>query len=88
MPRPIITNEELAKLIYINEDGDMPRRRAFAIDGLFPVTSDQPPGEALGMPSATSVPRVSEAIAEGAKLIVLSDRPTARRSWLPSRPSS
>jgi glutamate synthase (NADPH) large chain len=74
LPRPIITNEELAKLIYINEDGDMPGWRAFAIDGLFPVGGDQPPGEALQDAIRTVCTRVSEAIADGAKLIVLSDR--------------
>src|SRR4029077_7087623 len=47
LPRPIITNEELAKLIYINEDGDMPGWRAFAIDGLFPVTGSRSLGESL-----------------------------------------
>ena len=42
LPRPILTNEELAKLLYVNEDGDMPGFQAFAIDGLFPVGGDRP----------------------------------------------
>ena len=37
LPHPILTNEELAKLLYINDDGDMPGFKPFAIDGLYPV---------------------------------------------------
>ena len=37
LPTPIITNEELAKLLYINDDGDMAQFKSFAIDGLYPV---------------------------------------------------
>src|SRR3546814_7363694 len=33
LPSPIISNEELAKLLYINDDGDMPGFKPFAIDG-------------------------------------------------------
>jgi len=43
MPHPVLTNEELAKLLYINEDGTQPGWRAFAVDGLFPV-GDAGPG--------------------------------------------
>ncbi len=74
LPRPIITNEELAKLLYINEDGDMPGWRAFAIDGLFPVSGDRPAGQLLQEAIDDVCAKVSEAIAGGAKLIVLSDR--------------
>ena len=37
LPHPIITNEELAKLLYINDDNDMPGFKPFAIDGLYRV---------------------------------------------------
>ena len=37
LPHPIITNDELAKLLYINDDSDMPGFQPFAIDGLYPV---------------------------------------------------
>ncbi|MBO0894124.1 MAG: glutamate synthase subunit alpha, partial [Acidimicrobiales bacterium] len=36
LPSPIITNEELAKLLYVDEDDEAPGFRAFAIDGLYP----------------------------------------------------
>src|SRR4051794_1164494 len=37
LPFPIIDNDELGKLLYINEKGETPGFRAYAIDGLYPV---------------------------------------------------
>ncbi|MHB8670991.1 MAG: glutamate synthase large subunit [Acidimicrobiales bacterium] len=71
LPSPIIDNDELAKLLYINDDGDMPGFQAFAVDGLYPVAGG---GEALRASLEQIRARVSRAIAEGAKIIVLSDR--------------
>ena len=34
LPHPILSNSDLAKLLYVNEDGSTPGYRAFAIDGL------------------------------------------------------
>ncbi len=73
MPRPVLTNEELAKLLYINEDGTRPGWHAFAIDGLFPATAPEP-GVALGQALADVCQRIDAAIDAGAKVIVLSDR--------------
>jgi glutamate synthase (NADPH/NADH) large chain len=73
MPRPVLTNEELAKLLYINEDGTQPGWRSFAIDGLFAAKSAQP-GRALRQALDEVCRQVSAAIEEGAKVIVLSDR--------------
>ena len=44
LPMPVIDNDDLAKLLYVNEDGSTPGFRAFAIDGLFEVAGG---GEAL-----------------------------------------
>ncbi len=77
MPQPILTNEELAKLLYINEDGTRPGWQAFAIDGLFPVRGGRPPGEELRHALTDICARVDQAIEDGAKLIVLSDRHTS-----------
>jgi glutamate synthase (NADPH/NADH) large chain len=71
VPHPILTNEELAKLLYINDDGDMVGFKPFAIDGLFPVAEG---GEGLRRALDEVRAKVSEAVADGAKLIVLSDR--------------
>ncbi len=71
LPFPIISNEDLAKLLYISEEGGIPGFKAFVIDGLFPVAEG---GD--GMRAALDEIRikVSDAIAAGANIIVLSDR--------------
>jgi glutamate synthase (NADPH) large chain len=76
MPQPVITNEELAKLLYINEDGTQPGWRAFAVDGLFDARAADP-GRALKEALDKICERVSEEIALGAKIIILSDRHAA-----------
>ena len=89
LPLPVIDRDDLAKLMYVNEGGETPGFKAFAIDGLFEVREA---GEA-GAPTAAGGEslrraiddvrrRVSEAIAEGANLIVLSDR-NANIDWAP-----
>ncbi|MBO0731716.1 MAG: glutamate synthase subunit alpha, partial [Acidimicrobiaceae bacterium] len=74
LSQPFLTNEELAKLLYINEDGTHPGWSTFAIDGLFPAHGDESPGTRLRSALEDICRRVSDAIAGGAKLIVLSDR--------------
>ena len=71
LPYPVIDNDDLAKLLYVNEHGETPGFRGFAVDGLFPVSGGGPGLEA----AIDKVCRqVSEAIALGANIIVLSDR--------------
>src|SRR4051794_6182643 len=82
LPFPIISNDDLAKLLYINEDGSRPEFKSFVIDGLFPVAGG---GEALREALDEICRRVSEAIADGAKIVVLSDRfSTADLAPIPS----
>tara|TARA_B100001758_G_scaffold31378_2_gene22634 strand:+ start:1929 stop:6395 length:4467 start_codon:yes stop_codon:yes gene_type:complete len=71
LPHPVISNEDLAKVLYLNEHGDHPEFKSFAIDGLYPVAEG-----GAGMRTAIEdiQAKVSEAIADGAKIIVLSDR--------------
>jgi glutamate synthase (NADPH/NADH) large chain len=71
LPTPIIDNEDLAKILYIDEDGDMPGFKPFAIDGLYPVAEG---GDGMRRAIHDIFHRVSDAIADGAKIIVLSDR--------------
>ncbi len=71
LPSPIISNEDLAKLLYINDDGDKEQFRPFAIDGLYPVAEG---GEGMRRAIHDVFHKVSDAIADGAKIIVLSDR--------------
>ncbi|MBY5161414.1 glutamate synthase large subunit [Salsipaludibacter albus] len=71
LPRPILTNQELAKILYMNEDGEYPEFDSFAVDGLYPVDEG---GDGMARALEDIFERVSAAIDEGAKIIVLSDR--------------
>ncbi len=71
IPFPIIDNDQLAKLLYINEDGDSPGFRSFVVDGLYDVAKG---GEGLKSSIEEIRRTVSQAIEDGANLIILSDR--------------
>ena len=71
LPKPVLSNDDLAKILYVDEDGDYPGFRAFAIDGLYPVAEG---GDGLRAALDDVCEKVSAAIADGAKIIVLSDR--------------
>lgn len=68
---PVIDNDELAKIIHVNADGDHPGFATHIVRGLFPIAGD---GESLRRRLDEIRAEVSQAIAEGARLIVLSDR--------------
>ncbi|MGH8981683.1 MAG: glutamate synthase large subunit, partial [Acidimicrobiales bacterium] len=81
VPRPVVDRDDLAKLVYVNEHGETPGFKAFAVDALFPIADAGRRGEptaagaaALAAALADVQRRVSDAIADGANLIVLSDR--------------
>ncbi|MFE3558943.1 glutamate synthase large subunit [Streptomyces sp. NPDC059193] len=71
LPFPVIDNDELAKLIHINADGDMPGMKAATLSGLYRVSGG---AEALAARIAEIRTEADAAIAAGARLIVLSDR--------------
>jgi glutamate synthase (NADPH/NADH) large chain len=71
LPFPVVDNDELAKIVRINEDGDMPGFAAVTIAGLYEVAGG---GEGLRLRLAEICRLVSEAIAAGARIVVLSDR--------------
>lgn len=68
---PVIDNDELAKIIHVNADGDHPGLSAHVVRGLFPVSGD---GRKLRQRLDEIKAEVSRAIADGARIIVLSDR--------------
>ena len=75
IPSPIIDRDELAKLLYVNEYGETPGFKAFAVDGLFRVPSDgEDSGESLARAITSCCEAISQAIQGGANVIVLSDR--------------
>jgi glutamate synthase (NADPH/NADH) large chain len=68
---PVIDNDELAKIIHVNADGDHPGFAAKVIKGLFPIAKG---GAGLSQRLNEIKSEVSAAIAEGVRIIVLSDR--------------
>lgn len=71
LPFPVIDNDELAKLIHINADGDMPGMKAATLSGLYRVSGG---GDSLAARIEEICAEADEAIDNGARLIVLSDR--------------
>lgn len=74
LPRPVLTNDQLATLLYVHEDGLVPGWRTFAIDGLFPAKGDLPPGQRLERALDAVCAEVEAAIGDGVSVVVLSDR--------------
>ena len=68
---PVIDNDELAKIIHVNADGNQPGLSAQVIKGLFPIAEG---GAGLSRRIDEIRNEVSEAINNGARIIVLSDR--------------
>ena len=68
---PVIDNDELAKIIHVNADGEHPDFDSHVVRGLFPALGG---GEALRNRIEEIRAEVSEAIKNGARIVVLSDR--------------
>ena len=71
LPFPIIDNDELAKIIHINDEDTFPHLKAVTISGLYRVN-----GGGLALKRALEMIRheATNAIDDGARIIVLSDR--------------
>ncbi len=71
LPFPVIDNDELAKIIHINADGDLPGFASLRVSGLYPVA-----GSGVGLESRLDAicAEVSAAIESGTRFLVLSDR--------------
>ena len=68
---PVIDNDELAKIIHVNADGDYPGLSAHVVRGLFNIADG---GDSLRDRLNEIKAEVSQAINDGAHIIVLSDR--------------
>ena len=68
---PVIDNDELAKIINVNADGDQPGFETHVVRGLFAIAGG---GRSLVARLEQIRSEVSSAINEGARIIVLSDR--------------
>ncbi len=71
LPFPVISNDDLAKIRHINRDGDMPGFITHVSRGLYDVEGG---GAAMAARIDEICAEVSAAIADGARIIVLSDR--------------
>ena len=71
LPFPVIDNDDLAKIVHINRDGDLPGFATVTVRGLYRVEGG---GEALAERLEEICAEVSAAIADGARFVVLSDR--------------
>ena len=71
LPFPVLDNQELAKIIHINDDGEFPGFASHIVRGVFPAAEG---GAGLRKRLAQINDEVTAAIAEGARLIVLSSR--------------
>jgi glutamate synthase (NADPH/NADH) large chain len=76
LPYPVIDNDELAKLIHVNDDGDLPGFACTVLSGLYEVDGG---GPALAAAIERVRRQASEAIAAGARTLVLSDRDSDHR---------
>jgi len=82
LPRPVIDNDELAKILSIDADGDMPGFKAVRVSGLYKARLG---AEGIKSRLVEICRHVSEAIEDGVRILVLSDRDsTADLAPIPS----
>ncbi|MBE1535348.1 glutamate synthase large subunit [Actinomadura algeriensis] len=82
LPTPILDNDELSKIIHIDDEGSLPHLQAHVVHGLYDVAAG---GEALQARLEEINGEVSRAIDAGARIIVLSDRGAdSARAAIPS----
>ncbi|MCA1280424.1 glutamate synthase large subunit [Saccharopolyspora sp. 7B] len=71
LPFPVLDNDQLAKIVHIDDDGDRPGLKPAIISSTYRVRGG---GEALRERLDEICAEVSAAVAEGAHVLVLSDR--------------
>ncbi|GAA3554348.1 glutamate synthase large subunit [Microlunatus spumicola] len=71
LPFPVLDNDDLAKIVKINRAGDLPGYATYVARGLYEVSGGH---EALGAALDRLCAEISQAIADGARIILLSDR--------------
>ncbi|OKH78800.1 glutamate synthase [Mycobacterium sp. SWH-M3] len=69
--RPVLDNDELGKIVHINDDGEHPGLRTTVLRALYDVERG---GEGLAEALDELCGRASDAIAKGARTLVISDR--------------
>ncbi|MBV9329161.1 MAG: glutamate synthase large subunit [Chloroflexi bacterium] len=79
LPFPIIDNDDLARLIHVDDDGNYPHLAAHVVSGLFRVADG---GAGLRVALDRACLESSAAIADGCRILVLSDR-NSDAEWAP-----
>ena len=84
LPYPVISDSDLAKIVHINDEGNLPGFASHVVDGRY-----DPAGGGDGLRARLKVicAEVSAAIEAGARLIILSDRGTGVPGGRPPRPA-
>ena len=80
LPRPVLSDTDLAKIVHINDDGNLPGFASYLVDGRYDPRGG---GEGLQVRLAEICAEVSAAIADGARIIILSDRLSTSNSLVP-----
>jgi glutamate synthase (NADPH) large chain len=80
LPYPVIGDQDLAKIVHINDEGNLPGLASHVVDGRYDPRGG---GDGLRARLAEICAEVSAAIDSGARLIILSDRMTAPGSGVP-----
>ncbi|HEY1823886.1 MAG TPA: glutamate synthase central domain-containing protein, partial [Trebonia sp.] len=85
LPFPVIGEQDLAKLVHINDDGNMPGLATHVVDGRFDPAgaSAVERGDSLRARLAEICVEVHQAIERGARLIILSDRGPQHEKLIP-----
>jgi glutamate synthase (NADPH/NADH) large chain len=71
LPFPVLDNDELAKIVHIDDDGSQPNYQSVTVRGVYKVRGG---GTALVRRLDEICLEVAEAVEDGARLIVLSNR--------------
>ena len=72
LPYPVIDDNDLAKIVHINDEGNLPGFASHVVDGRYDPAGG---GEGLRARLGDICAEVSAAIRAGVRLIILSDRP-------------
>jgi glutamate synthase (NADPH/NADH) large chain len=71
LPFPVLDNDELNKIVHIDDDGSQPNYQSVVVRGVYKVRGG---GQALQHRLREICTEVAEAVEDGARLIVLSNR--------------
>ena len=80
LPYPVIGDQDLAKIVHINDEGDLPGLASHVVDGRYDPRGGR---DGLRARLAEICAEVSAAIQSGTRLIILSDRAAPRPDAIP-----